>query len=189
LGVLGARTANAEVYTYTGNTYDETYGTLYSYSDNVTIQFTTSSLIADNFSGIVTPTSLTAGDGAFAITSPVAESVFVATNNHGQITSWDIYVAANPGGWFQTIVSANGVGTPPNGDIPTYWNYCTAANNCGEETDTAHAYTPGAWGYSPALASAVPEPSTWTMMILGFVGVGFVSYRRRSKLALNFGLN
>jgi hypothetical protein len=27
--------------------------------------------------------------------------------------------------------------------------------------------------------SAVPEPSTWAMMILGFVGVGFLTYRRR----------
>jgi hypothetical protein len=26
---------------------------------------------------------------------------------------------------------------------------------------------------------AVPEPSTWAMMILGFAGVGFITYRRR----------
>jgi hypothetical protein len=34
-----------------------------------------------------------------------------------------------------------------------------------------------------AFASAVPEPSTWAMMILGFAGVGFVAYRRKSKPA------
>jgi hypothetical protein len=28
--------------------------------------------------------------------------------------------------------------------------------------------------------AAVPEPSTWAMMILGFAGVGFMAYRRRS---------
>jgi hypothetical protein len=27
--------------------------------------------------------------------------------------------------------------------------------------------------------SAVPEPSTWAMMILGFLGVGFMAYRRK----------
>jgi hypothetical protein len=27
--------------------------------------------------------------------------------------------------------------------------------------------------------AAVPEPSTWAMMILGFFGVGFLAYRRR----------
>jgi hypothetical protein len=31
---------------------------------------------------------------------------------------------------------------------------------------------------SLAVASAVPEPSTWAMMIPGFAGVGFVAYRR-----------
>ncbi len=30
---------------------------------------------------------------------------------------------------------------------------------------------------------AVPEPSTWAMMILGFAGVGFMAYRRKSKPA------
>jgi len=28
---------------------------------------------------------------------------------------------------------------------------------------------------------AVPEPSTWAMMILGFAGVGFLAYRRRGQ--------
>ena len=32
--------------------------------------------------------------------------------------------------------------------------------------------------------SAVPEPSTWAMMILGFAGVGFMAYRRKSRPAL-----
>jgi hypothetical protein len=30
---------------------------------------------------------------------------------------------------------------------------------------------------------AVPEPSTWAMMILGFCGLGFMAYRRKDKLA------
>ena len=29
--------------------------------------------------------------------------------------------------------------------------------------------------------SAVPEPSTWVMMIAGFAGLGFVAYRRKTK--------
>ena len=31
---------------------------------------------------------------------------------------------------------------------------------------------------------AVPEPSTWAMMMLGFAGIGFMAYRRKSKPAL-----
>jgi hypothetical protein len=34
-----------------------------------------------------------------------------------------------------------------------------------------------------ALTSAVPEPSTWAMMILGFCGLGFMAYRRKSVSA------
>jgi len=33
--------------------------------------------------------------------------------------------------------------------------------------------------------AAVPEPSTWAMMILGFAGVGFMTYRRRQTAALS----
>jgi hypothetical protein len=32
--------------------------------------------------------------------------------------------------------------------------------------------------------AAVPEPATWAMMMLGFAGIGFMSYRRKSKPAL-----
>jgi hypothetical protein len=35
-------------------------------------------------------------------------------------------------------------------------------------------------------ARAVPEPSTWAMMILGFMGVGFLAYRRKNTSAFRF---
>ena len=35
-----------------------------------------------------------------------------------------------------------------------------------------------------ANVSAVPEPSTWAMLILGFAGVGFMGYRRRNQRVL-----
>jgi hypothetical protein len=34
------------------------------------------------------------------------------------------------------------------------------------------------------VTAAVPEPSTWAMMVLGFTGVGFMTYRRRKPAAL-----
>jgi hypothetical protein len=33
------------------------------------------------------------------------------------------------------------------------------------------------------IAPGIPEPSTWAMMILGFAGVGFLTYRRRNRAA------
>ena len=41
-------------------------------------------------------------------------------------------------------------------------------------------FSPGVF----AATSAVPEASTWAMMILGFAGIGFMAYRRKSKPAL-----
>jgi len=32
--------------------------------------------------------------------------------------------------------------------------------------------------FQTTFASAVPEPATWAMMVLGFVGLGFMAYRR-----------
>jgi hypothetical protein len=31
--------------------------------------------------------------------------------------------------------------------------------------------------------SAIPESSTWAMMILGFCGLGFLAYRRKNQTA------
>lgn len=39
----------------------------------------------------------------------------------------------------------------------------------------------GAIGGTLTIAAAVPEPSTWAMMVLGFLGVGFMAYRREQN--------
>jgi hypothetical protein len=36
------------------------------------------------------------------------------------------------------------------------------------------------------ITGAVPEPSTWAMMILGFAGVGFMAYRRKNSATFRF---
>ena len=42
----------------------------------------------------------------------------------------------------------------------------------------------GNWVTTETVAGAVPEPSTWAMMILGFLGMAFMAYRRRSGAML-----
>jgi hypothetical protein len=47
--------------------------------------------------------------------------------------------------------------------------------------ENANAYT---LSFSPGIGNsvgAVPEPSTWAMMILGFCGLGFMAYRRKQN--------
>jgi hypothetical protein len=36
----------------------------------------------------------------------------------------------------------------------------------------------------PVLTTSIPEPSTWAMLLLGFAGIGFMAYRRKSTTAL-----
>jgi hypothetical protein len=49
--------------------------------------------------------------------------------------------------------------------------------------DSTHAGFQGlgdeGWGIENVNVSAVPEPATWAMMILGFFGLGLVAYRRK----------
>jgi PEP-CTERM motif len=42
----------------------------------------------------------------------------------------------------------------------------------------------GALVQGEVVLAAVPEPSTWAMLIIGFAGIGFMAYRRKSKPAL-----
>jgi len=81
----------------------------------------------------------------------------------------------------------------------------TLVNNAPETNDAIDTVAPGTYNAAfnlyyvegngaPAildvnlrsenLTTDVPEPSTWAMMILGFFGVGFMAYRRKSKVAL-----
>jgi hypothetical protein len=41
--------------------------------------------------------------------------------------------------------------------------------------------------YGGVAFAAAPEPSTWAMLLLGFAGLGFAGYRKRSALSLSFG--
>ena len=41
-------------------------------------------------------------------------------------------------------------------------------------------------GAVPGAEAPVPEASTWAMMLLGFLGLGFLSYRRKSRPLLRF---
>ena len=46
------------------------------------------------------------------------------------------------------------------------------------------AFSPGPDPDALLTVTAVPEPSTWAMMILGFAGVGFMAYRQRKSAML-----
>ena len=84
-----------------------------------------------------------------------------------------------------TVLNAAGptapVDTPFTVNAPTTGNYSfvlTYAECCGPPAVLE-------WKINDvSVTTDVPEPSTWAMMILGFFGVGFVAYRRKSQIDL-----
>jgi CHRD domain/PEP-CTERM motif len=75
------------------------------------------------------------------------------------------------------FVTANG------GTVATAETVLLAGLSAGDAYLNIHSsVVPG--GEIRGFLAAVPEPSTWAMMLLGFAGVGFMAYRRKSKPAL-----
>ena len=53
-----------------------------------------------------------------------------------------------------------------------------------KEGATVPSISRSCMGPLAGLLKCRPEPSTWAMMLLGFAGIGFIAYRRKSKPAL-----
>jgi len=50
-------------------------------------------------------------------------------------------------------------------------------------TGTSHTSALGVGG--SVITSGVPEPSTWAMMVLGFMGLGYAAFRqRKTKISM-----
>jgi hypothetical protein len=77
------------------------------------------------------------------------------------------------------------VGTVPNPGslIDLNDSYSTSYVTTGEVLNDLTWLGPAT--HLEALVATVPEPSTWVMMILGFLGLGFLAYRRKNS-ALRF---
>jgi PEP-CTERM motif len=187
------------VYDYTGPNYDfseynDVTGSTGVY--HLTGSMTLSAPLGDNFNGFVTPLSFSFSDGIQTISnanqfiyppgtfsSPYSPGAFYfQTGTSGAIVNWYVEVASSsiiPG----VTNSLSSVGPNPPLSAPGDGDLFYAIGTTGFPTAiSSYSYAPGAWG--DASVPAVPEPSTWAMMILGFAGVGFMAYRRKSTPAL-----
>lgn len=92
---------------------------------------------------------------------------------------WTSYsVSLTPGSWH---INTIGGALATQQDLQTVLSNLTALQiraeyRTGDDTDGLD---------NVRLTTAVPEPSTWAMMILGFVGIGYLTYRRRKQGALS----
>jgi hypothetical protein len=65
--------------------------------------------------------------------------------------------------------------------IDSNWSY---VGEIGHPPDYIQTKRDAVLSGTLTLAPAIPEPSTWAMMILGFFGIGFMTYRQRKNMAL-----
>jgi hypothetical protein len=70
----------------------------------------------------------------------------------------------------------------PNNLVSSFFMFETGVTKFGRSPDTRNFF--GTIETFSIEVAAVPEPSTWAMMILGFAGVGFMAYRRRNSHSL-----
>jgi hypothetical protein len=138
------------------------------------------------------------GGTTFGVPNPVLSASLTINNityvlpiNPGFLLS-EHYVAT-----FGEFYSSGVVGTEDGGfviqystaatDTPTITSLNTPFSYVGSYTSSG-VFTIGGdslnFNTNAASVAAVPEPSTWAMLILGFCGLGFTAHRRKDKLAL-----
>jgi hypothetical protein len=136
----------------------------------------------DSTSGIVTPiTNLTLGSqtyeafGAFGFNVNCGFACQVGYNNtvtHVDMLKLDIHDSAHPLTLANLIANQNG----------NLFGFDLWTNQrMGPDGTVGNGWPDGSsTGFSAVqVAPAVPEPSTWAMMLLGFAGLGFVFHRSR----------
>jgi hypothetical protein len=99
----------------------------------------------------------------------------------GVLQTLDFALAVSPTFDLSTLGKANFAEStaPPTGFTAAFFSADIQgqANGTGFNTGVVAADTL----IHPNPVGSIPEPSTWAMMILGFFGIGFMAYRRKSK--------
>jgi hypothetical protein len=127
---------------------------------------------------------ITGNSSPFTVTNVIGVEKFLG--NPDTITGVSGYAGADnklfvPGS--PDFVDFSGISftTATSGDFNLFYNggigswVLSSFENPGGGPDNLHPVT--------LSVTAVPEASTWAMMLLGFASVGFVAYRRKSKPA------
>jgi PEP-CTERM motif len=132
---------------------------------------------AASYTGVIT--------GSFVTPNTVTPSTVTSLTLFGVTNNASISLYDSGNNLIVTFLTANG-----NTLIPTFEGGINAPTYSYTGA-TAVSYFVDNLGFGPtddgliqatftSVAGAVPEPATWAMMILGFVGIGAMAYRRRN---------
>jgi hypothetical protein len=161
-------------------------------SNSIVGSITTDSATGSLGTGNITDWSLliSVSGSSFDLLGPVS-------GNNSQVVVYGSAFTATGTGLFYDF-SSSGPGfsavdfqNPGIGSGINYFCLNGAAGNCsgnpsaiGINANGNGSFIPESGNVQIGAVGAVPEPSTWAMMILGFAGIGFMAYRRKSKPAL-----
>jgi hypothetical protein len=145
---------------------------------NVNVQATLPYSGPNSWGQLVTVTDhLTFNSASFVPNAPNSDSGYIwLTNTSQPAASYHIALGVMPQTPTQQIITDYNIGTYGGGhpteaqDLTHLWDYFQ-----GTVTDPVTA--------APIVAG-VPEPSTWVMMLIGFLGLGFAFRRSRRKASI-----
>jgi hypothetical protein len=116
------------------------------------------------------------GTATLTFTTPTSELSFL----WGSPDTYNTLLVNTNNGVFSYTASQAGV-VPPNGN-QSFAEYIGFVGTAGTVINSVtFESTSNAFEVSNFAVSAVPEASTWAMMMLGFLGLGFLGYRRSSN--------
>jgi hypothetical protein len=142
--------------------------------------------------------------------TPTGNLYFAPTGNSSGLALWNFEFSVNPGSLTGThsLLTITGPGgtlafdpTTIGDNTPTNGSFDQNSENLGFFPGAPLNFNPdvsGIYTFDLKLLSsdnqllgdvsiqvnAIPEPSTWAMLILGFAGIGFMAYRRKSRPAM-----
>jgi hypothetical protein len=164
LGVSNTRPADASIYTYVGDWAVGAAGApLWSINPAVLSGQGTAALL---FGGVASDYVISTVDS-----NPLDINFMAHVDGYGNTT----YLTGTISQSYSLSTNGGGYDHSPSFSAYVYDHSCAVGGPY-----CAGGGAPSAINYAFRV-SAVPEPSTWAMMILGFAGVGFMAYRRKNK--------
>jgi CHRD domain/PEP-CTERM motif len=147
--------------------------TINDIADTMRVQVTFSGLLAPTTASHIHCCTALPGTGTAGVATTVPTftgfPLGVTSGTYDQTFDMTQATSYNP-----AFVTANG-GTPSTAFVALL-----SGLNAGDAYLNIHTTT-SPNGEIRGFLHAVPEPSTWAMMILGFAGIGFMAYRRSRK--------
>jgi hypothetical protein len=192
----GSGTANATVFDFTYQFVDSSDNSQ-QVVDTITGSFTGNEAVAGSLSSISVTGVLGMSLNGQALTGPFYVYSYVNTGSNcdscyqpggaivtGDSSKQENFVFANSSALSSASSYFYVISPWTNGSPPPFSDSVAAQFAYGPPTNGYIDYYNGQFIPDNFTVTAVPEASTWAMMILGFCGVSFMAYRRRTATAI-----